>query len=303
VTPSVSTTEILGVLTKNGIMAKNNSLSIQKKKNEPLNAASNQSSHKSGSAFLVDNRIPVAQTKSKNTSMGGEVIQAQSRVKTSGQNFTWGPHKTIVGHQMKAWLDPNKPLKGESASVNTNQTPMMKALRQHYVINGGDLVKGHLLNDNLGGKALNNNLFPITRAANKQHLLTTENYAKAQLWTHGTPIWYSVNVTGTPNANQPQHAFNVALGQWDMASNTEHPAAIQGSIVSNMGDPRDYDGANADDLDKQTAESLRIAVAHGRAIHPHKGSTGMDATEQKFRAHAGEITNTEHDNSGFTQGS
>lgn len=227
------------------------------------------------------------------------VVQAKSYVKNEGQNFTWGKHKTMVGKKMEALLDPADPVRGESANINADQTPMMDALRAHYVINGGDLVKGHLLNDNLGGKALNNNLFPITRAANKQHLMTTENYAKTQLWTHQSPIWYTVEVSGNPNANQPTHEFNVSLGYWDMKKNTKHAAAIQGSITSNMGDPRDYDGANGDDLETYSAGTLKAAMVKGRALHPHTGLASMNDQEQDARKKAGSITTSEHGSKGY----
>jgi hypothetical protein len=237
-----------------------------------------------GAAVLQDNRTPV---------------QAKSYVKNEGQNFTWGKHTTIVGKKMEALLDPADPVRGESANINADQTPMMDALRKHYVINGGDLVKGHLLNDNLGGKALNNNLFPITRAANKQHLMTTENYAKTQLWTHQSPIWYTVEVSGSPNAIQHTHEFNVSLGYWDMKKNVKHAAAIQGSITSNMGDPRDYDGANGDDLETYSAGTLKSAMSKGLALHPHTALGSMNAQEQDARKKAGSITTSEHGSKGY----
>jgi len=229
-----------------------------------------------------------------------ETVQAKSYVKNEGQAFTWGKYSTIVGKKMQAMLDPTDPLQGESANINADQTPMMDALRKHYVINGGDLVKGHLLNDNLGGKALNNNLFPITRAANKQHLMTTENYAKTQLWTNQSPIWYTVEVGGTPDANQHSHEFKVSLGHWDMANNKMGAADIQGSITSNMGDPRDYDGANGDDLETYSAGTLKAAIGKGLALHPHTSVGGLNSQEQMARQQSGAITTTEHNSKGYT---
>lgn len=228
------------------------------------------------------------------------VVQAKSYVKNEGQNFSWGRHTTIVGKKMHALLDPADPVQGESANINADQSPMMDALRAHYVINGGDLVKGHLLNDNLGGKALNNNLFPITRAANKLHLMTTENYAKKQLWTHHSPIWYTVEVCGKPDANQHTHEFKVALGHWDMKNNKMDAAKVQGSITSNMGDPRDYDGANGDDLETYSAGTLRSAVAKGLALHPHANVGSMNKEEKSVREKSGKITNSVHESKRYT---
>jgi hypothetical protein len=289
-------------------MDNSSKLIVQKIAKVQTSAASQQNTPGNGASSLIDNRPgTVSQLKTieppSPTQGQSAPIQMKSKVQTTGQTFSWGPHKTIVGSHMKAWLDPNYPLKGESANINTDQNAMMTALRAHYVINGGDLVKGHLLNDNLGGKALNNNLFPITRAANKQHLVTTENYAKAQLWTHGTPIWYTVGVSGKADANQHTHQFNVALGPWDMVKGIEHPAKVQGSITSNMGDPRDNEGANAGDMDTHSVESLKSAISHGRAVHPHSAVSTMNSTEQQARDRAGSLTKTEHDNSGYTHAS
>lgn len=55
----------------------------------------------------------------------------------------------------------------------------------------GIIVEGHLWNDNLGGNALNINLFPMTRAANKDHLTYVENLAKSYIY-NGVPIYYNL---------------------------------------------------------------------------------------------------------------
>jgi hypothetical protein len=234
---------------------------------------------------------------------GPALVQAKSIVRNTGQPFAWGGTSTIVGKKMEAWLDPNDPVQGESANINADQNPMMAAIRTHYGINGGDLVKGHLLNDNLGGKALNNNLFPITRAANKQHLITTENYAKAQLWTHNSPIWYSIEVQQPADINQSTHQFDVKLGNWDMATDTAHPAAITGSVFSDLGSPKDADIANAHHLANYSAGTLANAVGMGRAVRPHTTVGGMSADEQNYRDHSGALHNTEHEADAYISGS
>jgi hypothetical protein len=231
----------------------------------------------------------------------GHTVQAKSVVRNYGQAFTWGPNSTIVGKKMEAWLDPNDPVQGESANINVDQSAMMDQIRHSYGIHGGDVVKGHLLNDNLGGKALNNNLFPISRAANKQHLVTTENYAKAALWTHKTPIWYTVEVGGTPDLAHGAHQFNVALGNWDMVHDVNGPAKVSGSITSDLGKPKDNDIANSDDLDSYSAGTLKTAMSNGVARHPHTTVGGMSAHEQSYRDNAGSITNTEHKATAYTK--
>lgn len=246
------------------------------------------------SVSLTDNRP------SPGVLHGTEVLQAKSKVQNAGQTFTWGGKKTIVGSKMKAWLDPGDPLKGEEATVNTNQTLMMDALRLKYGIQGGDLVRGHLLNDNLGGKAMNNNLFPITRKANKAHLLTTENFAKKELWENKNALWYTVNVTGTADENTPKHSFDVAIGPWDMNYNVEGAAALTGSIVSDLGNYKDKSAANPGSMPNYSVKSLEDAVKNGEAIAPHSGSSTLSKDDSDKRDNTSTITNSEHDSSGYT---
>lgn len=229
-------------------------------------------------------------------------IQLKSRVINHGQDFTWGFNKTKVGHGMKAWLEPGSLVQGESANLNKDQDNMMHAIRYKHGLVGGDLVKGHLLNDNLGGKAMNNNLFPITRAANKQHLLTVENYAKQALWGDQFPIWYTVEVEGTPNVNASQHGFKVQIGRWAGGTNynAEAPAEISGTITSNLGAPKDYDGSNTDDLERHTANTLKWAVQNGLAKTPKTSVSSLNQEEYNAREQTGSVTNTEHGPDGYT---
>lgn len=225
-----------------------------------------------------------------------EALQKKSRVETYGQSFNWEDGNTIVGKSMKAWLEPGSLLQGESANINTDQNPMMEAIRDRYGIVGGDLVKGHLLNDNLGGKALNNNLFPITRAANKQHLLTTENWAKDTLWTQQKPLWYMVDVIGSANIDTGQHAFRVRLGEWgggtDYTSKNMGDVEVSGDITSDLGEPRDSETANGDEMDTFSAETLKKATQSGMALVPRKNVGDMSEGEQAARDLSGKITNT-----------
>jgi hypothetical protein len=95
--------------------------------------------------------------------------------------------KAYVGSLMEA--SPLAP-DSESGSLSTddktqatNQVALMQAL-----VNSGDngvpndqkYVKGHLLNDNIGGPGTYFNLFPITADANAKHLAYVEKFIKAQ---------------------------------------------------------------------------------------------------------------------------
>lgn len=56
-------------------------------------------------------------------------------------------------------------------------------------------IKGHLLNDNLGGPGEDQNLFPITAQANKQHESDVESYVKDWVNEKGYAVNYTVEVT------------------------------------------------------------------------------------------------------------
>lgn len=58
----------------------------------------------------------------------------------------------------------------------------------------GKFIKGHLLNDNLGGPGVAENLFPITAQANKLHEQYVESWIKEKVNLNGYWVYYRVNV-------------------------------------------------------------------------------------------------------------
>lgn len=102
----------------------------------------------------------------------------------------------IVGQKVVTRLSRNAP-RGESADVNADQADLMKniLLKHHGGSNGNakGWIRGHLLNDNLGGSALKFNLYPITGSANKEHHSRVESHVK-ELVKQGFIVEYSVEV-------------------------------------------------------------------------------------------------------------
>ena len=49
----------------------------------------------------------------------------------------------------------------------------------------------------------------------------------------------------------------------------------------------------------ENAGTLKAAMAHNLALHPHTKVAGMSKHETDFRDSTGQITNTEHDSSGY----
>ena len=82
-----------------------------------------------------------------------------------------------VGVHMKAIIGP------EHQQGGPPKTSALKGLMGKLVTNPGEsndnkYIKGHLLNDNVGGPGEAYNLFPITAAANKEHERSIESSVK-----------------------------------------------------------------------------------------------------------------------------
>ena len=143
-----------------------------------------------------------------------KTIQKQTIVfEQRGQPYSWFGHSTEVGKVVEVGLDPWDMIQGQSADLNNAQDYMMDAIRYMWGISGGNVVKGHLWNDNLGGCALNNNLFPITKAANSDHLYYVENRAKTYVFNR-VPIYYKVEVDAYPDITEPIAEFDCEIRKW-----------------------------------------------------------------------------------------
>lgn len=77
-----------------------------------------------------------------------------------------------VGLKTDAMLDPNDPKTGSRTASAPSPSPYTNG-------NWPTLYQGHLLNANLGGQAIEQNLFPVTPAFNHQHSSIIEDNVKA----------------------------------------------------------------------------------------------------------------------------
>jgi hypothetical protein len=94
-----------------------------------------------------------------------------------------GVSSTVGKHMIAKPLAPDHE-PGSLSTVDTEQTPMMHRLPNAGntgVPNDEKYIKGHLLNDHVGGPGESLNLFPITADANSNHLVFVEKFVKAQL--------------------------------------------------------------------------------------------------------------------------
>lgn len=106
----------------------------------------------------------------------GRVIQMATSITHQTGKLKVGVGSYTVGLGMKAALDPDDPIVGSATGPNWD---WMKALRASYP-NAG-VVRGHLLNHDLGGYAVPENLYPISTKANATHSSQVEQNVKAAL--------------------------------------------------------------------------------------------------------------------------
>nr|WP_298248516.1 hypothetical protein [uncultured Halomonas sp.] len=103
-----------------------------------------------------------------------------------------------VGLKMRAMpLGPDHP----QGSGPTGQKTLMDQLPTDpkvYSDTDSRFVRGHLLNDHVGGPGVPMNLFPITAAANAKHEQSIESFVKD--WVNNRKLWieYVVEVKATP---------------------------------------------------------------------------------------------------------
>lgn len=211
-----------------------------------------------------------------------KITNGKSSIENTGQQFTYGPSKTVtVGKEMEAYLDPVSPIRGWSANLNKSQDEMMTTMRSAHGITGGDLVKGHLLNDNLGGTALGDNLYPITRGANSSHLKFVENIAKNHVW-HGGGLYYKVVVDGTPSITASSSNFLTEVAPWNPKTNTKGSGAFI-NVESDLGDVRNYESAyNPDDFSEHLSRE-KNPTKPKHFVGPAKNVSDLSSVEATAR--------------------
>ncbi len=240
---------------------------------------------------FTDNR-PAAVAQQKLQAMAnGSPIQQKTVVKNIGQWCNYGNpssvKQVIVGRNMDAWLDPNDLTRGQAVGVNASQNDLMAWIKGIYPkAKGVKSVKGHLLNDNLGGTALNNNLYPISKGANGMHLSTAENYVKKAMWgTKKRAVNYSVRVAGatdyTGTKGNAKATFITSVRPWEDVNDTSKVGAVEytANIVSDFGDPIKR---TSFDMGGKANENI-AATGLKPAIPPAKGALGLRSEESTLR--------------------
>ncbi|HEY6000589.1 MAG TPA: DNA/RNA non-specific endonuclease [bacterium] len=102
-----------------------------------------------------------------------------------------------VGTEMTIdWLDSQYPIRHPGSPPKSGvQSRLMELLVTDPSQRSPDkFIRGHLLNEHLGGEGEAHNLFPITGNANSQHLHSTEKKIKEWVKKPDQWVWYKVKV-------------------------------------------------------------------------------------------------------------
>lgn len=214
------------------------------------------------------------------------VAQLTSKVENKGQAYNFGIGSVTVGKKMQAWLDPDDRLQGQSASVNSSQNDMMAAIREHWGIEGGNVVKGHLLNDNLGGSALAANLYPITGGANKDHLGFVENAIKKADWEQGNSTYYEVEVKGTPKIEEAKATFSCDMRTWDGGNDysTAGETVLSRNVPSDLTKVRAKGQVHSRSDSGEEPERIKGAKKPRGFKEPKKAVSDLTTREKEERA-------------------
>ena len=128
----------------------------------------------------------------------------------------------IVGKNMYALLDPEDPVKGSEPGSYV-QLDLMNYLKG---LNCRSMVRGHLLNAELGGLGIAANLYPITTQANSLHKNKVENHVKNELlkpiYTQDNRLKYKVVAEENekfPNVTFECHYGKEKSSKWDYSCN------------------------------------------------------------------------------------
>ena len=190
--------------------------------------------------------------------MTGRTLFPVTKVDWGSQNLTIDTVTAEVGSYMKACpLAPDHE-PGSDSSVDSAQDRLMGQLinaGKKDFSNNSKYIKGHLLNDNVGGPGYAFNLFPITADANAKHLSYVEKYIKAQI-SAGAIIDYYVEVAHqNPQQCGSQYAIDADFKiQWARRSITgkwltTHDATVQSRAYVTGAEPIDAENAYADQYD------------------------------------------------------
>ncbi|WP_082086964.1 eCIS core domain-containing protein [Teredinibacter purpureus] len=176
----------------------------------------------------ITQHIPV--TGIQNNALTAQLKGTKITHKTT--NLTWNGKKGIVGAEAEAKMDPNDIVYG--SAVDPSHARYTDLDRLAARCNSGAWARGHLLSHDLGGLGVPENLFPITKGANRRHAHFVEyrvkdalSIAKEQNKVAGVDdsVYYKVAVRGNPSDAQ-------FVCEWAYRDKNDQEKSLEGLVPS-----------------------------------------------------------------------
>ncbi|TND01784.1 MAG: hypothetical protein FD123_4160 [Bacteroidetes bacterium] len=145
-------------------------------------------------------------------------LKSQIFYKTKPHYFDNQKQSVTAGQQTIAYLDPNDPING-SAPGTGEQKDLMTYLKDKKDFRS--MKRGHLMNGQLGGPGIAQNLFPITSQANSNHKFCAENHIKKAI-DDDIGVMYIVSVNAEYDADGKMNGaadFKCTATVWDPSGN------------------------------------------------------------------------------------
>lgn len=156
-----------------------------------------------------------------------KITHTVGTVPFAGKNY-------LVGKKMVASLDPDEVVTGSATTADNYD--WMKGIRAYYGPAG--VIRGHLLNHDLGGYGVPENLYPISSMANSEHSDQVEQKVKGALTDSAkgtkTPINYTVTVDeeGPVDVPYEKAAFEC---KWSDESGNVFEKRIESNLLTDKG--------------------------------------------------------------------
>lgn len=232
----------------------------------------------------IKNSQRVLQLKSQQ-SFANHVVQLATVIHHKAGQASFKGKTGPVGLEMDANLDPADPVQGSApdSAIDAESAPLYNAVSAS---NPKAYARGHLLNHDLGGLGVSDNLYPISAGANARHSIIAEQNVKkylvlaqkanADLKQNLFHVQYSVRVLGTPAHSQ----FLCNWAYWNTVNKTQSEAkqAVIESKLDNT-DPYQPAGHEIGLLDwshglRKGAVGLAFYKAHGKINISKDGVAG-----------------------------
>lgn len=205
---------------------------------------------------------------------GAGVVQAVTEIRYQAGEIDVDGKKVVVGREMNAKLDVNNPVVGTATGTQWLWT---RGLRNKYRSAG--VVRGHLLNHDLGGSGVPANLFPISTKANSEHSSKAEQKVKKLLNQAATE--YEERQTQSQASRIPDKDGNVTMSTPVAPAEPE----IVEYRVSVLGEPSDAVFDCRFRKGSAAFESAQIASKLDQDKERYSANAGLIPGEDKVEPH------------------